>query len=110
MDLVELPFAAEAQNFLTLCGQQQIHFKETGFHVGASYLGSAPFDWYWMTTGERVNYGLRYAPGEPNNRNGIEKFLSLIKKSGGFMFNDIDYNYTKYNFVCQLITNSTNLS
>ena len=109
MDLVELPFAAEAQNFLTLCAQQQIHLKDGCFHVGASYLGAAPYDFYWMTTGKRINYGLRYAPGEPNNVNGVEKFLSLSKKPQGFLFNDIDYNYTKWNFFCQHITNSTNL-
>ena len=107
MDLVELPITAEAEYFLAQCAHQQIHLQDDFYHVGGSYLGAGSNDWYWMTSGKRVKYTMKFAPGQPDNFNGVEKFLSIFKSPGAFMFNDVDYNFTKWNFFCQHITNST---
>lgn len=107
MDLVELPLKAEADVFFSLCSQQQYHLNDNYYHVGATYIGAGLNNWYWMTTGKRISYALWYAPGQPDNKDGKEHFLSVYKNGGSFSFNDLDYNLTKWNFFCQHISNST---
>lgn len=100
MDLVELPTAAESDLFLTLCTEQQIPLKELDFHVGGSYHGVGLNEFYWMTTGKRVNYTLKWGSGEPNSPN-KETCLAITKNKGIFLFNDIDCILSPCNFICQ---------
>ena len=108
MDLVELPTEAEANYFLSLCTQQDL--KGEYFHIGGSYVGLGLNEFYWMTTGQRINYTMKYGPGQPNNVNGIERYLSVYEQPGSYSFNDMDNGETKWNFICQRITNACSSS
>lgn len=108
MDLVELPTEAEADYFLSLCAQQELQGQF--FHVGGSYVGLGLNEFYWMTTGQRINYTMKYAPGQPDNRNGVERYLSIYEQPNSYMFNDMDSGDTKWKFICQRITNACNSS
>ncbi|CAO1327705.1 unnamed protein product [Diamesa tonsa] len=102
MDLVELPTEAEANYFLSLCTQQEL--KGDFFHIGGTYVGLGLNEFYWMTTGQRINYAMKYAPGQPDNLNGLERYLSVVDQPGSFKFNDMDNGVTKWKFICQRIT------
>lgn len=106
MDLVELPTEAEADFFLNLCDQQQVFLKHQTFHLGGSYIGAGNDEFYWMTTEKRVNYKLKWAPGEPNNA-GAEKCLTIFKSGSTYLFNNIVPNSPVLNFFCQHITNAS---
>ena len=100
MDLVELPTKAEHDHFLAMCQEQAHQFVGTSYSVGASYVGAGLNDFYWMTTGERVDYSLKWAPTEPNNINGNDKYLNVRKYPGKFLFNDVNLSYI-HNYICQ---------
>ena len=108
MDLVELPTEAEANYLLSLLTQQDL--KGDVFHIGGTYVGLGLNEFYWMTTGQRINYTMKYAPGQPDNSHGIEKYLSIIEQPGSYMFNDIDNGINKWKFICQSITNACSSS
>ncbi|CAO1327728.1 unnamed protein product [Diamesa tonsa] len=105
MDLVELPTEAEANYFLTLCAQQDL--KEDFFHIGGTYVGVGLNEFYWMTTGQRINYTMKFIPGQPDNHKGVESYLAVNNKPGSFMLNDIDNGSTKGTFICQRITKAS---
>lgn len=100
MNLVELPTKYEADKFLTMLTTAA---TEAWYHIGGSDEGMRNrFDFYWMTTGEKVSYPLDYLPGEPNNAHGKEKCLSVGKHSIMFKFNDVDcWEHYIFSFVCQ---------
>ncbi|CAO1417939.1 unnamed protein product [Diamesa hyperborea] len=103
MDLVELTTEVESDKFLKLFGD---HTKtlETWYHIGGSYMGAAKNDFYWMTTGKRISYPLKFHPGLPDNYLGKEKCLSILNQPGSFTLNDVDcYDTWIWNFVCQKI-------
>ena len=108
MDLVELPSATESDNFLRLCAQKNSDLNSDFFHIGASYAGLGVNEYYWMTTGNRINYALQWGPNQPDNVNGIENCLSIQKQTGSYKFNDMNMDTTsfKHKFICQRITNS----
>ena len=65
MNLVELHNKQESDKFLTMCANNAVDYW---YHIGGSAEGMANrLDFYWMTTGERISYSLKYHPGEPNN-------------------------------------------
>ena len=85
MDLVELPTEAEANYFLRLCAQQEL--SGDYHHIGGSYVGLGFNEFYWMTTGQRINYSMKYAQGQPDNVGGFEKYLSIQNQPGSYLFN-----------------------
>ncbi|CAO1396945.1 unnamed protein product [Diamesa serratosioi] len=86
MNLVELETEYEANNFLKMCTDQNL---EHWYHIGGSYEGSdSLYDYYWMTTGEKVSYTLSYYPGEPNGQN-KEKCLAIGKQPIKYGFCDV---------------------
>ena len=102
MDLVELPTKAESDYFLNLLSKKQNppHFAA---HVGASYVGVGLNEFYWMTTRLRINYPLKWGPGEPNNDGGDEQFLTIRKIPIGYKFNDISGTVNN-EMICQHIS------
>ena len=107
MDLVELPTEAEEEYFLAQCQKHISQILGTNYIVGASYVGVGQNKFYWMTTGEPIDYKLKFVPGQPDNFKGIEKFLSITKGREAYKFNDID-EHGKHHFICQRITNNSN--
>ncbi|CAO1417921.1 unnamed protein product [Diamesa hyperborea] len=101
MNLVELHTKQEADNFLTIL---RTSATEYWYHIGGSYIGAAKNDFYWMTTGERINYALEYHPGQPDNAGGKEMCLSVAQQPGKFKFNDVDcWQHFIWSFVCQQV-------
>lgn len=106
MDLVELPTEAESVYFLNLCAQRDSDLNSNFLHIGGSYVGVELNDFYWMSSGQRINYTMDYAPGQPDNMHGIEQFLSIYRHPQSYKFNDMDNIVTKWKFICQRITNA----
>ena len=106
MDLVELSSEAEADHFLNLLTEHQLHLKFEA-HIGASYVGVGLNEFYWMTTAQRVEYKLQWARGQPDNLNGIEMFLTIKRDRNDYKFNDMS-NIEKHDFICQRINNTKN--
>ncbi|CAO1396958.1 unnamed protein product [Diamesa serratosioi] len=100
MNLVELQTEYEANNFLKMCADQKLEYW---YHIGGSAEGSSDrLDYYWMTTGEKVSYNLKYHPGEPNNAGGKERCLSVAKQPNKYEFNDTDcWQHFIWSFACQ---------
>lgn len=73
-------------------------------HVGGyTLIGGSPTDWYWVTTGERVAYAMKWNPSEPNNMNGVEQCLSLENYMYGYNYNDIDCYGHSDQFICEKV-------
>lgn len=106
MEFVSLETLKEADYLLVLC-DINIQLFDKWTHIGG--ISTVPFskvDWYWINSGNKVNYSLKFATGEPNNGNGgsSEMCLSINKGPGSanFAFNDITcYNMHQYAFICQ---------
>lgn len=56
-----------------------------------------------MNSGKKIDYELKFGAGEPNNYDGKEFCLSLVRMNGGeyFHYNDYDCSDTTGRFVCQ---------
>lgn len=71
-------------------------------HIGALTVGGSWTEWYWVETGEKLNFALKFGPGEPDN-DGEELCLSIGEKRELF-FNDIKCNGNSKRFMCQTQT------
>ncbi|CAO1376641.1 unnamed protein product [Diamesa serratosioi] len=101
MDLVELTTQAEATNFLSLCAKNELKLNRNYYHIGGSRVGVGYKEFYWMTTGETIEYPMSFATGEPK-KNDDNNYLTIQKAPGAFKFkctNSLNYQ----NFICQRI-------
>lgn len=62
---------------------------------------SSTVDWYWVNSGNHINYDIEFKVGEPNNYTGNEWCLSMAYRLGTFAFNDYDCTRNMFNFICQ---------
>lgn len=116
MDLVSLDTInsgqAESQLFLQSCKQYDFYrsfggyfvFFEQSTHVGAiTTVGGSRDNWYWLKSGNRIDYPLSWGPGQPDNSGGHEFCLALLRdNSGNFSFNDMDCE-AELHFICEKI-------
>lgn len=71
-----------------------------------TYIGGMTTDprnhkWYWLNTGKRIMYPLKWAPNEPTN-SGDEFCLLFEKRSGNQFYNHDGACHTNYGkFICQ---------
>lgn len=105
MDVLSLETSTEAEVFLGLCqGSASLFEKFT--HIGGITLAPKHLStWYWVDSGKRIEYPLKFAANQPDNFNNIEYCLSIQKEPGDvFAFNDIECN-TNYEvkFICQKV-------
>ena len=102
MNLVELHSEQEVNQFLTMCSDNSLDYF---LHVGGSAEGMTDrLDFYWMTTGERISYSLKYHPAGKNNAGGKERCLSVAKQPNKYTFNDVDcWQHFIWSFVCQQV-------
>lgn len=57
-------------------------------------------DWYWMNSGEHIDYNLKWAGGEPNGAS--ERCLWLRKVGNDFSFYDVGCEEgSNQSFICQ---------
>ena len=54
-------------------------------------------DWYWVTTGEKINFTMKWIEGEPNF-SGPEFCLSMGRSE--YLFNDIHCESYSNKFIC----------
>jgi hypothetical protein len=101
MKFLTLDTSEEADAFLKLCRETRFAFDF--IHVGA--LTNLPKDktqYSWVETGKKVNYALKWAPGERNNTN--EMCLAIGKWS--MLFDGMPCNgLFNHDIVCQFTTN-----
>lgn len=78
-------------------------------HIGGMALTpKSPNDWYWVTTGEKVDYDLPWHPDEPNYINPKQMCLALYTSE--FLLDDVNcYGSDEGGdkFICQKIISST---
>lgn len=104
MEFLSLETLEEANFFLILGDKNIAHFDDLT-HVGATTtVGRSSDKWYWVNSGKRVDFTLKFAPGEPNFGGNVEFCLSVGKYPGNFMFHDLNcYGAYEKKFVCQKI-------
>lgn len=101
MDFVSLDTLAEAQNFLKICRENAGYFGRWTHIGGITLEGASTESWYWVDSGNHINYTLNFGSGQPDNYGGNELCLSIGKYAGNqFYFNDIRCEVTAV-FVCQ---------
>lgn len=107
--MLTLDTQPEADNFYNLANSN-LHLFDVFVHIGAmSKTFRTTSDWYWNNSGKKVDIALQFHPGEPNNAGGQERCLSLDKRKGHILYNDIAcFGAWKQNFICQKKTADTN--
>lgn len=102
MQFASLETSKEAKNFLQLCDKKN-NLCEHDIHIGGlTTVGKSRTDWYWVDSGNKVTYDLKFGANEPNNAHGNEMCLALIVNSENVVFNDVPcYGETSFKFICQ---------
>lgn len=102
MDVLSLDTANEADEFLAICLSHIDRFEEHTHVGGMTLTPKDPFQWYWVDSGEKIFYPLRFKPGQPDNSGDKEMCLGIQKHLGAFAFNDIACSGWESKFICQL--------
>jgi hypothetical protein len=100
--LATLDSQAESDYLVPLFFQKGNLF-DTWTHIGgvAAVLKSAA-DWYWVGTGEKVDFPLKFGSGQPDNLGGDEACLALGILAGSPFINDYKcYENAVQKFICQ---------
>ena len=75
------------------------------FYVGGmTEVERSLTEWYWVESGRKINFPIKFSPGEPNSSNdNVEKCLSVAIPREEYGFNDVSCTANKFNwsFVCQ---------
>jgi hypothetical protein len=108
MEIISFESSEEANNFLDIVEKYNLH--ETPpywiYIGGMTNVLKSKSDWYWMNSGNKVNYELKWGPGEPNNNNGREYCLDIgrynVDDKNLPFFNDAGCYSKSYMFVCQI--------
>lgn len=108
MEFLSLDSGQEAEKFLQLCASNINLFDEWTNIGGLTKVAKSTTEWFWVATGEKLNFNLNFMPGEPNDGGGTgvnEMCLSFkFSDAGKALFNDIkcyQYGIHSYKFVCQ---------
>lgn len=102
MDVLALDTLAEAMQFIKICKDNAGYFDQWTHIGGMTLKGRTTDQWYWVDTGNHINYTMAFGPGQPDNDGGKELCLSIGKCPGNnFCFNDIRCNERERSFVCQ---------
>lgn len=100
MEFLSLETKSEADFFFGLCEKNIAHFTDEYTHVGAMTM-TGKTDWYWVNSGKRVDYQMKWFAGQPDFYASNE-FCLAIKKWGDFSFNDLNcFGAYESKFVCQ---------
>lgn len=103
MDIATFETSKQMIAVSEMCTKNSEKITTGAAHVGATTLtGGSKTDWYWVTTGEKISYSIKWLPFEPNNVGGAEQCLLI----GGeeFLYNDINCNGpNEYQFICEKV-------
>lgn len=104
MEFLSLESLQEADGLLSLCHKKNALFDQWTHIGGVTTVPKSKTEWYWVETGKKVNFTLKFGSGQPDNAGGKEWCLSLGKQpSNSFFFNDINcYGMHQFKFICQV--------
>lgn len=99
MESLSLETKAETDNFWNLLTKNTQHIEELT-HIGGVVTTLRATDaWYWVNSGKKANYPLKFAPGTPDG-NGY--CLAILKRGTEFFFKDITcHTHYEIKFICQ---------
>lgn len=102
MELVSIDSRNEFDHFENLCRTNE-HLFGNFFHIGGLVkVAKSTTEWYWTNSGQKINFDLTFAPGEPNNAGGNQMCMCLTKHLPHFLFDDIQcLGANPERFVCQ---------
>jgi hypothetical protein len=102
LEFVSVDSIKESNHFLGLC-EQNIGLFDLWTHIGGlTTVGGSRTEWYWVESGKKLNFNLKFGAGQPDNAGGDEMCLSLGRAPGNFFYNDIPcYGVHAYKFICQ---------
>lgn len=104
MEVLSLESSDEQTLFLNMC-DKNIQLFEDLTHVGAyNVVGKSTDKWYWVNSGKRVDFPLKFTAGQPDFAGNNEYCLAMGKRPKDFYFNDITcFGYYELKFICQKI-------
>lgn len=102
MEFLSLDTLEEANYFLDMCLKNPIPFEQFTHIGGVTLLGKSLDKWYWVNSGKRIDYSMKFLPGQPDFYASLEFCLALEKRPESFYFVDI-YCQGLYEakFICQ---------
>lgn len=102
MESLSLETLDEMNYLLNTCHKHEKLFDQFTHIGGMTTVGKSLDKWYWVSTGKRVDFPLKFTPGQPDFYAAVDFCLSLEKRADGFYFADI-YCQGAYElkFVCQ---------
>jgi hypothetical protein len=102
MDVLSLDTQDEAFYFMNLCEKNKNILDSQNLIGGVTTQGKSRDKWYWVNSGDRVNYPLKFWSTEPDFANNNEWCLAVSTNyKGGWAFNDISCNDYRHKFFCQ---------
>lgn len=105
MEFVSLETLREANHFSQLCEPNAQLIERWTFVGGIATVAKSKTSWYWVNSGNRIDYDLKFAPGQPDNANNNEMCLSIGFVSGNaslnLIFNDLPCSTVVTRFICQ---------
>lgn len=104
MDVLSLDTEDEETHLLGLLESNSRLFTQWTYVGALTLVGGSRDNWYWVNSGNRVNYPITFGVDEPNFGNSNEFCLAVGKYSASeFYFNDMPcHEETQYKFFCQL--------
>lgn len=104
METLSLETLDESNAFLNLC-LNNANLFESHTHIGAvTTEGKSLNKWYWVNSGKRIDYSLKFLPGQPDFWASAEFCLGLEKRTESFYFIDINcHGVYELKFICQKV-------
>ena len=83
--------------------KKNVDLFDQWIHIGGlTTVGKSIDQWYWVNSGNQVNFPLSFNPGQPDNAFGKEFCLTLgVFSNNESYFNDIRCNERELKFICQ---------
>lgn len=99
MEALSLETKTEAENFFDLLTKNHQQLEELTHIGGVTSVLRASDKWYWVNSGKKVNYTMKFHPGHPD---GAGYCLSAQKRGSEFYFKDLPcHSNYELKFICQ---------
>lgn len=103
LEFVTIDTYEEQSDFLRLCTENSQYINPV-IQIGVMTTTLRSNDWFWIHSGEKSPFPLRFAAGQPNNGGGLEYCGHIQFISGKFDIHDSNcYSSSLYSFACQEI-------
>jgi len=101
MEILSFESLRESDHFMELCPASHTQFSYMN-HIGAITIKpGTKTSWYWVQSGKRIDFTLKFLIGNPDNTNEREHCLGIINNRGECSYNDVDCNWSECKFLCQ---------